>query len=111
MLRSIRNGLFAALVPCALMLLAHYTIDPREPPLTDAYTFILQWSIVGVVSHTSSLKIPIFWSALLWSLIIGWLGAAWGTYFGRDIHLTLLLPQLIGGFVMAPISWWLERRF
>lgn len=109
-MKSITNGLIAAIVPCALMLLAHYTLHQPDPPLIDAYTFILQWALIGIIVHTTRLPVSIFWSAVLWSLLIGWLGAAWGTYFGRDVLIGLLLPQLVCGLVMAPISKHLEKR-
>lgn len=109
-MKTIVNGLIAASPPCALMLLAHYTLHKPDPPLIHSYTFILQWAIIGVVAHNAKLGMSVFWSAVFWSVVIGLLGAAWGTYFERDVLIGLMIPQVIGGFVMAPVSSWLEKR-
>lgn len=109
-MKAVTNGLTAALLPCALMLLAHYTLHKPDPPLVHAYTFILQWAIIGVVTHAARLGMPVWLSAIFWSLVIGLLGAAWGTYFGRDVLISLLIPQFIGGLVMAPVSNFLQKR-
>ncbi len=111
-MKSVVNGLIAACLPLALMLIAHYTLHKPDPPLWHALVFALQWAIIGVAAHTSRLGLPVFWSAVFWSLLIGLLGAAWGTYFGRgpEIYISLELPQLVGGLAMAPLSAWLEKR-
>lgn len=109
-MKSLINGLIAASLPCALMLAAHFTLHKPEPPLWHALVFGLQWAIVGVVAHTARIGLTIFWSVIFWSVVIGLLGAAWGSYFGRDIYLSLGLPQLVCAFAMAPLSMWLEKR-
>ncbi|MCI4644607.1 MAG: hypothetical protein MRY64_07485 [Hyphomonadaceae bacterium] len=109
-MKVVVNGLLAALLPCALMLLAHYTLHKPDPPLIHSYTFILQWAIIGITAHGARLGMPVWLSAIFWSVLIGLLGAAWGTYFGRDVLISLLIPQVIGGAVMAPVSGFLEKR-
>ncbi|HMO74407.1 MAG TPA: hypothetical protein PKD99_01915 [Sphingopyxis sp.] len=109
-LAATRRGLVAAILPCALMLLAHFTLHKPDPPLIHAYTFVLQWAIIGVVAHNARLGLSIGWSVIFWSMTIGLLGASWGTYFGRDVLISLEVSQLVAALFMLPVSIWLERR-
>lgn len=108
-MNGFKNGLIAAIAPAALFLAAHYTLDDPFPPLLDAYTLTLQWVLIGVIAHTSTLKISIFWSCVLWAVLLGLLGAAWGTYFGENVLVSLMIPQVIGGLIMGFISRFLVK--
>lgn len=109
-MNKIQKGLIAAVPACALMLLAHFTLHPTDPPPIHAYTFILTWAFIGVVTATSSFGGSAFWRSVLWSMLVFWVVASWGTYWEKDVYLSLGIPQLICGVIMGGTLTWLERR-
>ena len=110
-MHEVLTGLAAATPPCLLIVFLHFKYHKPDPPLHHVYTFVATWVVIAVASTTSSLGVPLFWNGFAWSMLVCLLIAAWGTYWEKNVYLTLGIPHLVCALIYGGMLTWLDGKW